>query len=315
MNEVLAADTADLDHMWDFSHPDWTEVRFREALGSLNAAAQTERSPSLKIELLSQIARAQGLQAKFIEAEATLTECEAVLEGYADTCSVRAKVRFLLEKGRILYLAKTPARAHALFLESWTLASQAGEDFLAIDVAQMMALIESPKLQKDWTLKALGLAESSTEPRAKRWLGALYSSLGWHFYELRQYDKALELFNKALSRLEAELNASLSKSIEDATLMKRILMAKWAVGKTYRVQGKVGDALKIQEDLFAELSRSGSKDGYVYEEMAECLTSLKRANEAELYFEFAYAELSKDEWLSDNKPERIKRLKTLGKVK
>lgn len=303
----------DLDQMWDFSHPDWTEVRFREVLTSMSAVA--DASPSLKIELLSQIARAQGLQSKFIEAEATLVECGAFLENNAEACHIRAKIRFLLERGRILYLAKTPARAHALLLESWTLATKSHEDFLAIDAAQMIALIESPKDQKNWTLKALDLAENSTEPRAKQWLGALYSSLGWHYYELRQYDKALELFNKALFRLEGELNTSLSKSIEDATLMKRIVMAKWAVGKTYRVQGKLADALKIQEELFAELSRSGSKDGFVYEEMAECLTSLKRANEAELYFEFAYAELSKDEWLTDNKPDRIKRLKTLGKVK
>ncbi|MEW6056681.1 MAG: hypothetical protein AB1540_08705 [Bdellovibrionota bacterium] len=297
------------DHFWDFSYPEQTEIRFQEILCGLKSLDKP--NPSLRIELLTQIARSQGLQGKLLEAEATLSDAETCLDQNISNYQVSARVRFLLEKGRILCLLKTPALARPLLSEAWTLASQSGEDFHAIDAAQMMASIEPPKMQKDWTLKALGLAESSMDPRAKQWLGALYSTLGWHAYELHQYDKAMELFSKALHCLQSDLEASNN----DSVLIKRVLVAKWSVAKTLRVQGHVEAALKIQEELMAELQRSDSRNGDVCEELAECLTLLKRTNEAAVYFEIAYNELSKDERVVDNMPDRMRRLKSLGKVK
>lgn len=297
------------DRFWDFNQPDKTEMRFKEILSELKAVEKPDTS--LTIELLSQIARTQGLQGKLAEAETTLGDAELLLEQNINNYRVRARIRFLLEKGRIFCLLRTPARAHPLFSEAWTLASQAGEDVYAIDAAQMVASIEPAKMQKNWVLKALGLAENSSNPEAKRLLGALYSTLGWHYYDLRQYDKALELFNKALHCLEADLAASEN----DVILLKRILVAKWSVAKTLRAQGRVEEALKIQEELLAQLQQSGSRSGDVCEELAECLHLLKRTNEATVYFELAYNELSKDERVVDNMPDRIKRLKSLGKVK
>jgi hypothetical protein len=56
----------------------------------------------------------------------------------------------------------------------------------------------------------------------------------------------------------------------------------------------------------------GASDGFVFEELGECLLALGRADEARPYFAQAYAELSQDEWLADNEPARLERLKALS---
>lgn len=268
-------------------------------------------TPSERIEQLTNTARAQGLEGNVSGAEATLNEAEALLTQNADSCSLVATLQFMLERGRIYHLAKTPARARPLFFEAFTLATEKGEDSHAIDAAQMMAAIESPKVKIEWTNRAVGVAEKSKDPRARHWLAALYSTLGWHYYELHQYERSLEFFAKMREALEAELRTT----GEDVDVIRKIITAKWSTGKVLRIIHRLPEALKVQEELLGEVERSGRKDGLVFEELAECLTLLKRGNEAEVYFELAHAELSKDEWFSDNKPERINRMKKMGKVK
>ena len=65
-------------------------------------------------------------------------------------------------------------------------------------------------------------------------------------------------------------------------------------------------------NLKAEFDAIGGSDGYVEEEIGECLLLLKREEEARPYFAKAYELLSKDEWLVDNEPERVKRLKEMS---
>ncbi len=54
------------------------------------------------------------------------------------------------------------------------------------------------------------------------------------------------------------------------------------------------DALLLQRALADELAQRGAVDGYVYEEIAECLLLLDRSGEAQTYFALAYRELSQD---------------------
>ena len=72
------------------------------------------------------------------------------------------------------------------------------------------------------------------------------------------------------------------------------------------------DALGIQEALYREMEDSVAEpDGFVFEELGECYFALKRS-ESRKYFALAYEVLSKDEWLVQNEPERLKRLLELG---
>jgi hypothetical protein len=77
----------DFDALWDYSQPDQTEARFREVLLQI-----PEDEPAF-LELLTQIARAQGLQHKFEKAHQTLDQVERRL---GDVPS-RPKFLYLLE--------------------------------------------------------------------------------------------------------------------------------------------------------------------------------------------------------------------------
>ncbi|HET7144481.1 MAG TPA: hypothetical protein VFI68_10715, partial [Anaerolineales bacterium] len=81
----------DFDSLWDYSNPDQTEIKFREILSRIPA------NEPAHLELLTQIARSQGLQRKFDEAHQTLDQFENAL----DQNPSRAKVRYLLERGRV----------------------------------------------------------------------------------------------------------------------------------------------------------------------------------------------------------------------
>jgi tetratricopeptide (TPR) repeat protein len=71
-------------------------------------------------------------------------------------------------------------------------------------------------------------------------------------------------------------------------------------------------ALAVQEELLAELDALGETDGFVFEEIAECLLALGRDDEARPYFARAWEELPVDPNLSVDEPERLERLRALG---
>ena len=88
----------DFDSLWDYSNPEQTEIKFREIL-----IQYPEDDPAF-LELLTQIARAQGLQRKFDKAHQTLDQVEKLVEGQ----SSRARIRYLLERGRVFNSSGKP---------------------------------------------------------------------------------------------------------------------------------------------------------------------------------------------------------------
>jgi tetratricopeptide (TPR) repeat protein len=267
------------------------------------AQALTGSERALLIDLHSLIARSEAVQDRLTEARASLDAAEALLEDQQTAYPVSAKIRWLIEKARHHILSKTPSQAKALFSEAWTLAFNSGEDYFAVEIAQLLAATEPQKTQQEWIHRAIEVAENSPLPKAKRWLGGLYTSLGWKLYDLRQFENSLGAFQKALRHCKAQGTA------------REAFVAQWAIGKVLRALGKTEDALAIQKTLLSGLGIGGERDGRLYQELAECLQSLKRTAEAQLYFELAYRELSSDEWVKDNQPVELKRMKDLGKVK
>ncbi|HSI33415.1 MAG: tetratricopeptide repeat protein, partial [Phycisphaerae bacterium] len=61
-----------------------------------------------------------------------------------------------------------------------------------------------------------------------------------------------------------------------------------------------------------ECETAGAPDGYVYEEIGECLLTMGRRDEARPHFARAHALLSVDPWFPPNQPDRLARLKQLG---
>jgi hypothetical protein len=77
---------------------------------------------------------------------------------------------------------------------------------------------------------------------------------------------------------------------------------------------RVAEALSHQMDLEKEFESANEKDGYVFEEIGECLLALNRRQAAQPYFAEAYQLLSQDVSLSEQEPARLERLSQLGKV-
>ena len=140
----------DFDSLWDYSEPAVSEQRFRALLPGPD-------DRGWRAELLSQIARANGLQRRFDPAFAILSEAEALI-GDGD---IRPRVRCLLERGRVLNTSGDPASSRALFLSAWELASTERLDFFAVDAAHMLGIVEPPEVQLDWTGRAIRLAEQA----------------------------------------------------------------------------------------------------------------------------------------------------------
>ena len=284
----------DFDAQWDFDHPDSTEAAFRGILPAARASGDRD----YLAQLLTQIARTEGLQMKFDDAARTLAEAESLL-----TAEMRvARVRLLLERGRVLNSSKRRDESKPLFRSAWDLAREARADGLAVDAAHMLGIVEPGDSSVAWNRTAIDYAEKSTDPKARRWLGSLYNNLGWTYHEKGDFKTALDLFQKALHEREAEGKKPL------------IRIAHWCIARTLRSLGRTEEALGIQRRLLAELTAEGGVDGYVQEETAECLHALGRDAEAKPYFAAAYRSLWQDEWLERDEPDRLERLRRLGGV-
>ncbi|HEY0868156.1 MAG TPA: tetratricopeptide repeat protein [Fimbriimonas sp.] len=268
-----------LDDLWDFSDPDLSESRFREAL----ADDRFERS-----EVLTQIARTYSLRGRYPEARHLLSEAER------HPHSNRASVRILLEIGRCHNSAGEKQHARCLFVQAWQAALDLREDALAVDSAHMVAITHSGDPSLEWNRRALALAEASLDPRARRWMASLHNNLGWVYHDdYRDYPRALVHFERSLAARAAQGDP------------EAVRIARWAVARCLRSLGRHDQALEEQQRL---LDEGGAGDGYVHEEIAECLVALGRETEADPYFRQAYDLLSADPWFSQNEPDRLARL-------
>lgn len=277
--------------LWNFSDPSGSERRFRTLLG------RVQGDPEAEAVVRTQIARAEGLGRRFDDAHATLD----AVEGSPTARGARVAVRLALERGRLFNSARDSGRARPLFARAWERAQAAGEEALAIDAAHMLAIVETdPVLEATWNERALALAEASSDPLARRWRASLLNNLGWTRHGGGRHAEALELFTRALAAREEMGDAA------------SIRVARWCVARVLRSLGSVDEALALQRRLEAEWGAAGAPDGFVFEEIAECLLVLGRGEEARPWFARAHEELAKDPWLAEAEPERLARLRQLG---
>ncbi|MEK7316839.1 MAG: tetratricopeptide repeat protein [Candidatus Eisenbacteria bacterium] len=284
----------DFESLWDYDHADSTEQRFRELL----PAARDSGDRGYMAELLSQIARAQGLQMKFDDAARTLGEAESLVTVQMPV----PRVRILLERGRLLNSSKRRDESKQHFRAAWDLARSSGADGYAVDAAHMLGIVESGDSSVAWNLTAIEFAEASADPKARRWLGPLYNNLGWTNHEKGEFETALDLFRKALAAREVDGKKG------------AVRVARWCVARANRSLRRYEEALAEQKRLLAETRADNAPDGYVEEEIGECLLSLGRPEEATPHFAAAYSLLSVDPWLQRDEPQRLERLRRLGGV-
>ncbi len=257
----------DFDRLWDYNDPAKTEKAFEDLL----PVAERAGDRAYHAQLLSQIARTHSLRREFDEAHRILDDAETLIvnvDNPSNDPTQTTRIRLLLERGRTFNSASDTDAARPLFKEAWKRARQAGEDYHAVDAAHMLGICEPADASLMWNNRAMEAAEASDDPRAKGWLGALYNNTGWTYHEAGEYEKALERFEKGLAWRTERDNPQATQ------------IARWTVARALRSLGRTHEALAKQKALLEEHETAGTSDGYVFEEIAECLFALGRPDVA-----------------------------------
>lgn len=285
-------DVIDIGALWNFGDPAASAEAFRRAMASATATGE-------RAELLSQIARAEGLQGRFDEGHALLDEAALLLEGEPE---LRAHVRIALERGRLRNSSGDPAAAVPHFDKAFAISERTGDVNLGIDALHMLGIAAPPDERLAWNERALAAAERATDPAARRWQGPLLNNIGWTYHDQGEFETALRYFERSVIFRR------------DAGQEAETRIAEWSVARALRSLGRFEDARAMQERLLAENAAAGSPDPYVFEELGEILLALGRADEATPFFGRAYEGLAADSWFVANEAARLARLKELGGV-
>jgi tetratricopeptide (TPR) repeat protein len=291
MRETMQEDNmVDFDALWNYNDPAASEAAFHKVLPQ--AAGDAEQHA----QLLTQIARAQGLQGKFDLANSTLDQAQRLLPANPS----RAHVRLLLERGRVLNTSGRPADSVPVFKEAFELASTLHDDDLAIDAAHMLGIVLPAEDALRWNERALAMAEATTDAKARQWAGALQNNTGWIYHGMGRHEDALDCFKRALQSAVA------------SGKVNSIRIARWCVGRELRALNRVDEALSIQRELLVEWEAAGGRDGFVFEELAECALLLHQHDEARRYAAQAHEALSQIDWLVQQDTARLERLKAIA---
>jgi len=279
----------DFDTLWDYTNPAATEEKF---IGILAAGAGEDAA--WELELLTQIARAQGLQGRFSQGHATLDRAAAMLTDGMN----RPRARWLLERGRLFNSAGEPAKAFPLFEAAERAAAAAKAPRLEVDAVHMMAIAAAtPDEQIRWNLKGIEIV--AEEPSQRRWLNALYNNLGEAYAAAGDYVRGLETFRKL-----ADLRQQDGKEPDPYNLKDQSRML--------RQMGRLDEALAIMEPLWEELGHDERASGWIGGEYAECLAAAGRRTEAMPVAAAAHNELKKDPWAAQNEPAFLRRLERIA---
>ena len=230
----------DLQDLWDFDDPAGSEQRLRAAA---DIAEGTDR-----LVLLTQVARALGLQERYDEGHALLDELAVSDDELA--------ARISLERGRLLRSAGDPEAARPHLVAAEQAAAAAGLDVLRVDAVHMLALVAAPEDRVAVNERGLDLAMHSKDPAARDWDASLLNNIGMVHADAGDFGTALAVFEQALAARER---------IGDPD---RIRVARWMVAWALRNLGRTTDALAMQRALKAELEAAGTADPHVDEELA-----------------------------------------------
>lgn len=177
--------------VWDFDDLDATRARFRALLDE-------ESNGVGRAEVLTQLARVEGLQERFDEGDRLLDEANALA---GSDPLVRARVD--LERGRLRRSSGDSEAALPLFEASFQTALEIPHEFLAVDAAHMVA-IAAPTFEDKlaWANRGIEMAQASKDPDVTTWLGSLYNNVGWDHFDAGEYEAALNWFERALVERE-----------------------------------------------------------------------------------------------------------------
>ena len=284
-------------------------VDIEKNLSLLLPEAEKRSDKSVYLQIFSQIALAQAMQQKFELAHRTLDKAEQLVEPQYQL----AKIRLLLERGRVYHQSDNLVEALSFFMQSYELAKSKTEfDFHTVNAAHMIAIVENNVNDKiKWNLLAIRLAEKTQDERCHTWLGPINNNLAQNYLEAERYAAALKLFEKCKNYAEARGDQLVIRG------------AAWGIGRCMRGLCEYNNALEVQKDLleqYEKIIREGSlaieliyiSRGLVHEELAEIYLEKKLFELSKKHARLAYNDLLKDPWMNKLYPERIQRMYELG---
>ncbi len=274
-------------------------VDIEKNLSDLLPQAEALADKSIYLQILSQVALAQAMQKKFEIAHGTLDHAEGLLT----PDYTLARIRILLERGRVFHQADDIDAALPLFEASWKLSAEHGFDGNTINAAHMIAIVVQETNDKiAWNQKAIELAKKSQNPKAFSWLGALHNNLAQNYLESQEYQKAYDAFEACKKYGEVRGDSIISRG------------GKWGMARALRSLGDIEKALSIQKELSQEYELIAENEslpfeiitigrGMVHEELA-----LLYVDFAKKYAKSAHEDLSRDPWSVKLIPERIQKM-------
>jgi tetratricopeptide (TPR) repeat protein len=274
--------------LWDFGDLDASEARFTERLDA-------EQDDGLRAELLTQLARVEGLRGDFEAGELRLRDAEGLAGA-----SPRAGIRIDLERGRLRNSSGDPEDALPLFVRAIERAEEQGELFIAADAAHMAAIAAPDREARlAWTKHGIALAESGDGGRY--WVGPLLNNLGWDQYEAGEYESALASFERALEH-----------RLGDPENREAIAFGRYAVAKAQQALGHHNEAAEQLALAIAWTEDEKAPDGWYHEALAQSAAALGREDEARKNAELALELLSDADPSFADDDERAGRLRELA---
>jgi hypothetical protein len=255
-----SSDQADarLAELFDYDQPVQSEASLRVLADTALACGNRD----LAAASLAQAARAQGVQNKLVEAQATLAKAASL------STAARTAVKIQVEQGRIARRERKTEQARAYLTRAFERARLERLDALAADAAHMLALLEPDNSYLIWTTRGLAIAEGSQDPVARRWVGNLAYNAGTRLSESGDHQAAALMFARSLAARRVEIDqelvaaAELALSVELARL-GRLDEAEAIQGRLLR-EGSSNPEFKAevqtQLDLTSKLKQAAAAD-------------------------------------------------------
>jgi tetratricopeptide (TPR) repeat protein len=158
--------------------------------------------------------------------------------------------------------------AKACFEKAYQTAAAAKELALAADAAHMLAMMLPFDEARIWNDHGLAMAEASSDPMLRHWVGVLANNWGWRLDEQGDHAGAALSFARALACRRVEGDESLIRASE------------FALAVELRQLGMAEQALAIQQRLQQEATAAKEPVGEIVIERIHNLWTLKRNDEA-----------------------------------
>lgn len=299
---------------WSSGIPAIIESELRAAISDT-----VNKSAAWHAQINTQLALTLALQQKFADAHVCLDEGERCL-GLAQTgltdlqhhhpsgSATTTHVRLALERGRVFHQAGEITKAREFFDKAQQLAASIQANYYLADALHMLAIIaEGIEEKLSWNEKAIRIAETAVDTRAKRWLGSLWNNKGQWLFQQGKWESSFAAYERALQyRI-------------DEQYLPNIRFAQWTIARGHRMLGQFEQAKAVLNQLdetYRAMKAANSFDfpeplytmfhGIVLEELALVSEGLSRS-----YAEQALELLAHAPMVQQHEPFRLEQLRRI----